>query len=117
DNFASSRQHEIDCFGVNAMFFLQNAGRKRFDRIVIQNRNHSLVDDWAIVQRAGYEVNRAAAEFYSVLQRLFLDLEPGKRRQQRRMNIQDTVGKGVEKDGAEDSHEPGKNHQANIVLL
>jgi len=58
------------------------------------------------VQRAIYKMHGAAAEFYAVLQSFLLYVGSRKGRQQRRMNVQDSVWKRVEKDAAQDPHGP-----------
>src|SRR5262245_42193510 len=59
----------------------------------------------------------AAAEFYAVLQRPFLNFEARKSRHKRRMNVQDTVRKRIEKDSAEYPHEAGKDNQSNRAFV
>src|SRR5437868_2077481 len=59
----------------------------------------------------------AAAELDAAFERLLLCAGSWKRRQHRRMNIQNTVGKCFEKDAAQNTHESGKHHERHIMLL
>ena len=55
-----------------------------------------------------------AGDAHAVLQRLPLRVEAGKRGQQRRMDVQDPVGKCVEQRRANQTHEPGEAHEIDV---
>ena len=69
------------------MFHRQHTCRQRFFRITIQNRHHALRDDRAIVQLRRHKMNGAACHAAAFLNRPPMRVQTGKRRQQRRMNI------------------------------
>jgi len=49
-----------------------------------------------------------------VIQRLLLNITPWKRRQQRRVNIQDQIRIGLKHHRAEDPHKTRENHQSHV---
>ncbi len=53
-------------------------------------------------------MHRRAGDANAVLERLFLRVETGERRQQRRMNVQDSIGKRIEHRLTHESHEAGQ---------
>jgi len=115
-NFAPAGQNQLDRFGINPMFFQQDSRSKRFGGIVIDDRNDSLQDYRPAIEKFINEMHRTAAEFHPVVESFLLNVGAGKSRQQRRMNIQNTVWKSLEKNAAENPHETGKNDQRHVVL-
>src|SRR6185437_5457155 len=92
-------EHDAHGFGVDAVLFGEDASGERIHRIVVANWNGGLQDDRAGVEIFVDEMHGAADEFYAVLESLALSFEPGKRRQERRMNIENTAAKFVDKIG------------------
>ena len=88
-----SAQYQPQGFAIEVMLLFQNAGRKRLHRVVIQHRHRRLHDDRAGVQVLIHEMHRAAGDLDAVFERLMLRIQAGKRRQQRRMNVQNAVRK------------------------
>src|SRR5579883_2980816 len=109
-------EHDADCFRVDAVFLGQDARRERFDRVVVFDRNRALQDDRAGVEVLIYKVHGAAGDLDAVFQRLLLGVEPGKGRQQGRMNVENPLRKGANKSGAEQAHEAGQAHQLDLVV-
>ena len=72
------------------------------------------MDDRAAVQRLVHQMNRAAAESYSMIECLFLNVQTGKRRQKSRMNVQYGIGKGTDEYRAQYTHEAGQANQGNV---
>ena len=66
--------------------------RQRFHRIVVQHRNGRLQDDRPAVQLGRHEVHGRAADADAILERLPLRVKAGKRRQQRRVDVQHPIG-------------------------
>ena len=57
------------------------------------------------------EVHGGAGDAHAVLERLPLRVEAGKRRQQRRMDVEDAVRKRVEQRRADEAHEAGETDE------
>src|SRR2546421_12337745 len=77
DDFAAAGKHHVDCLRKNPMLLFEDPRGKRFDRVFIEHWNHGLFNDGTVIQCAGDEMYRAAAELHAVLQSLFLDVESG----------------------------------------
>jgi hypothetical protein len=63
---------ERDSFRVSLMFFDKDAPSEGFRRVVVQNRDDALDDDWAAIQSFVNEVDCAASPFDAVLDGLSL---------------------------------------------
>ncbi len=97
------------------MFLDEDPGRQAFHRITVEHGNRSLPNNWTAVQLAGDEMHGGAAHLDPVLEGLPLRLQARKRRQQRRMDVENGRGKRVEQDGTNQTHEPGKTHQPHVA--
>ena len=60
-------------------------------------------------------MNGGAGDTHAVLERLTLRIEAGKRRQQRRMDVQDPCWERVQERAAHDPHEAGQAHEADVA--
>ena len=69
------------------MFHRQHARRQRLLRIAVQNRHHALRNDWAVIQFRRHKMNGTACHAAAFLNRPPMRVQAGKRRQQRRVNI------------------------------
>ena len=78
------------------MLLDQDARRQRLDGVVVQHRHRRLQHDRPGVEIRVHQMHRRAGDAHAVLERLALRVEAGKRRQQRRMDVEDAIGKGVE---------------------
>src|SRR6059058_1427928 len=116
-NLVFSLKNDANRFGINAMLFFQDSFRERSFRVVVFHRNDGLHDDGARVEVFVHEMHGAAGEFHPVFQRLALRFEARKRRQQRRMNIQDAIRKLGHEIGREQAHVAGKANQVDFVLV
>ena len=58
----------------------------------------------------------APVDLDAVLERLPLGVEPGKRGKQRRVDVEDAVGKRVDERRPEQAHEPGQADQIDATL-
>src|SRR5450755_3765914 len=92
-NFVIVYENQSNGFGVDAVLFTQNFLGKRSFSVVIFNGNRGLQNDGASIEIFVYKVHRATGKFCAVIQSLFLRFESGEGWQQRRMNIQDAIGK------------------------
>ena len=59
-------------------------------------------------------MNGRAGDLDAVLERLLLGIDAGKRRQQRRVNVEHGVGKRLEQLGADQPHEAREAHQGDV---
>ena len=59
--------------------------------IAVEHRHGALDDDRAGVELRGHEMHGDAAHLHAVRERLLLGVKPGKRRQERRMDVDDGV--------------------------
>src|SRR2546422_9929556 len=100
---------------IDAVLFLEYPRGKRFLCIVCKNRHRRLNDDRPLIAFLVDEVNRAAGETHPVFQRLSLNVQAGKGRQQGRVDIHDAVGERPHEDGRERTHEASENDQLDIV--
>ena len=62
-------------------------------------------------------MDRAAAELHAVIESFLLRISSGKRRQQRRMNVQNTVGKCFEEDAAQNAHKTGEHDKRRVMFF
>ena len=72
-------------------------------------------DDRPAIELGGHEMDGRAADAHAVLERLPLRVEPGKRRQQRRMNVEDAIGKRLEQRRPDQPHEAGQTDQPDVA--
>ena len=74
-----------------------------------------LHDDRTRIELAGDEVHGRAGDLHAVLERLLLGIDAGERRQQRRMDVEHGVRKGVEQPRADQTHETGEADEADAA--
>ena len=78
---------EGDGFGVETVFFAQDAGREGVGGILIEDGDACLGDDGAGVESFIDEVHGAAGDFCAMDEGLMLRVKAGKRGEQRRMDV------------------------------
>src|SRR5579863_5788368 len=83
-----------DGFGVADVLFNQDAFGQGVTVVGVENRDDPLQHDNAVVEVLIDKMDRAAGELDAVFEGLLLRFEAGKGGQQRRMDIEDAVGKG-----------------------
>ena len=86
------------------MLFVEYSSRQRLDRVVFMNRDRVLHNYRAVIEMFVDQVNCAAADFDSVLQRLPLRVQSGERGQKGRMDVKYSMPKCVYEQGADQSH-------------
>ncbi len=86
-------------------------------RVIVQNRHGLLRDDRPAVHAGVHEMHGAARDFHAVIQRLFPGFQPGKRGQQRRMDIYDAALESPQEFSLQHAHEPGQHKQINLRFL
>ena len=97
------------------MLLDEDACRQGFGAVAVENRNRSLQDDRAIVEPGRDEMDRRTGYADAVLERLTLRLEARERGQQRRMNVEDAIGKCLEQPRSNQSHVPSKANQTDFA--
>ena len=100
---------------VGLMLFDQDAVGERVGVVGFEHRNDPLQDDDAVIQMLVDEVHRAAGDLHAVVEGLGLRLEAGEGGQQRRMNVEDAVGEGVDEFRREQAHVAGQADQIHVV--
>jgi hypothetical protein len=116
-DFVVSFEHKFNGFGIDAMLFSQDFFGEGGFRVLIEHGHCSLQNDRAGVEIFVDEVDGATGEFYAIFEGLALGFEAGKRRQQRRMNIQDAIGKFCDKKRGEKAHVAGETDEVDAVLV
>jgi hypothetical protein len=106
-----------DGFGVGLMLFGEDAVGKRVGVVGFQNGNSALQEDDAVVEMLVNEVDGAAGDFDAIFEGLGLRVEAGKRGQQRRMDVEDAVGKRVNEFRREQPHVAGENDEVDGMGL
>jgi hypothetical protein len=87
-------QDDFYGLGVDAMFLFQDAGGKSVLVVGIEDGDGGLQDDGAGVEIFVDEMDGAAGEFYAVVEGLFLGFEAGEGWEERRMDVENALGKG-----------------------
>src|SRR5687767_12671908 len=100
----SCREDFRDSLGVKNVFLFEDACGECLNRIAIEHGHGALRDDWPTIKRLVNKVDRAAANFHAMLERLSLRIKPGKRRQQTRMNIHNPVPERLNKTRRQQPH-------------
>ena len=80
------------------------------------HRDGALQHDDSVVQLFIHKMHRAAGDANSILQRLTLRIEARKCRQQRRMNIQNRIGKGGHKFRRQQAHISSQANQFHAMF-
>ena len=99
------------------VLFAQNPRRERLRRVIVLDRHHRLQNNRPGIETLVHEMHRAARKFRAVFERLPLRFESRKRRQQRRMNVQDAVRKRANEIWRKQSHVPGQADELNAFLF
>src|SRR5205085_3643356 len=110
-------QDNVYGLGIGNVLLLKYAVGERVLIIVIEHGSGPLHDDGAVIEMLIHEMHGAARNSHAVLERLLLRLQPGKSRQQRRMNVQDALRKLLNEPRREQAHISGEANQVNVILL
>jgi hypothetical protein len=76
----------------------------------------ALEDDSSVVEVFVDEMDGTAGDLDPVIEGLLLSVESGKCRKQRRMDVENAVGKGRDELRREEAHVAGKTHEVDVVL-
>jgi len=99
------------------MLFFQDLRRKRFFRVVIEDRNRGLQNDGAGVEIFVDEMDGAAREFDAIFEGLALRFEARERGEQRRVNVQDAVWIFCDEERREQAHVSGEADEIDFMLV
>ncbi len=99
------------------MLLFEYARRESLERILIEHRDRRLQKNRTAIQVFVHQVDGAARHFDAVSERLVLRIEPRKRREQGRVDIQDALRKLRYEPTAEQPHVAGQADQIDAVFL
>src|SRR5258707_1439646 len=99
------------------MFLFQDALGKGVVVVGIEDGDDGLQDDGAGFEILGDEVDGSSGELDAVIEGLLLRFEAGEGRQERRVNIEDALGKGGYEEGGEKAHVAGEADEINFVFV
>ena len=102
---------------IEAMLLREDARRERRLVVAREHRHHRLGDDRAVVELGGDEMDARPARLAARLDRTPVRLQPGERRQQRRMDVDEAAVEAAHEGGAEDAHEAGQRDDVGAVAL
>jgi len=105
--------YQCDCPRQNSIFLRENSLRKCFFVVIVADGDYRLQNDRSTINAAVDEVNRGAGYFHAVIERLALRMQPGKRRQQRRMDVEYPPFVSLEQWAAKDTHESREENELN----
>jgi uncharacterized protein YceH (UPF0502 family) len=93
------------------VFLRQDAGGQCVCGVTGQHRHHGLRQNSAMVQLRRHLVHRRARHLAPCVNGALVGMHAGKRRQQRRVDIEQPAGIMLRKAGREDAHEARQHHQ------
>src|SRR5260370_28853834 len=99
------------------MFLFQDALGKGVLVVGIEDGDDGLQDDGAGVEIFVDKVDGASGELDAVVEGLLLRFEAGEGRQERRVNIEDALGKSGYEEGGEKTHVAGEANEINFVFV
>src|SRR5258708_36268333 len=99
------------------MFLFQDALGKGVLVVGIEDGDDGLQDDGAGVEIFVDKVDGASGELDAVIEGLLLRFEAGEGRQERRVNIDDALGKGGYEEGGEKAHVAGEADEIDFVFV
>src|SRR5581483_9030943 len=105
------------CLRVGDVLLLEDAGGEGVFVISIEHRDRLLHDDGPVIEMLVDEVYRAPRDLHAVFNRLLLRFEPRKRRQQRWMDVEDTIWELLTEPGRQQSHVSGHADQVHPLFL
>ncbi len=110
-------KHARNRLGISDVLLLQDPCRQRLCSIVVDHRHCLLQNDHAVVDGLVDKVHRATGDLRPIFERLMLRIEPRKRRQQRRMHIQNAIRKRLYKRRRDNAHIARQADEIDLVLM
>ncbi|MBA7654549.1 hypothetical protein ES703_62429 [subsurface metagenome] len=95
----------------------EDALGQRFGRIVVAHRHGTLHHDRTGISLRDHEMHRRTGNLHAGLQRLAVRIEPGKRRQQRGMDVEHPPVPALNEFGGEQPHETAETDQLDPMLF
>src|SRR2546427_5412649 len=117
DDLEFSFQDNLNGFGIDTMLLFENFFGEGCFRIFVEDGDSGLQNDRAGVEIFVDEMHGAAGEFDAVFEGLALRFEAGEGGKQRRMNIQDAIGKFGDKKRRQQAHVTGEADEVDFVLV
>lgn len=108
---------ESDRFGQAAVFMSKDPGGKCILIITFENGNALLDNDRAAIKTFINEMDSASRHFDTMPDCLPLPVQPGKRGEERRVNIDHSSGKCLHDLSPDNPHVAGKHDQVGIAVL
>lgn len=105
-----------DTFGIQLMFCRMDTLVQAFRGVIVQHWHSLLADDRSGIHAGIHKMHRATRHANPMRERLFPCLQSGKRRQQRRMDIDDAIFERAQKIALKDTHESRKHDQVHLRL-
>ena len=116
-DFVVPFQDDFYGLGVDAMLLFQDTGGKRVLVVGIEDRDSGLQDDGAGVEVFVDEVDGATGEFDAIVEGLLLGFEARKGREERGMNVQDSLGKSRYEEWREEAHVASEADEIDLVFV
>jgi hypothetical protein len=113
----STAEDAGDGLGVGEVLLLEDASLEGSDGIAFFDGDGTLENDDAVIDGFVNKVDGAASDFDSELQCLFLRVEAGEGRQQRRVDVEDAVGEGGDELRRDDAHVACETDEIDVVLV
>lgn len=105
-----------DSFAISDVFFGKDALREGAGIFVGEDRNGALQNDDAVIEMFIDEVHGAAGPLDAIVKGLLLRIEAGKCGKQRRMDVEDAIGKGCDEIRREQAHVASQNYKVDAVF-
>ena len=105
-----------DRFGINFVLFGEDAGRERFERVPVEDRDGGLQKDRAAVEVFVNEMHCTSGHLDAMNKRLVLRVETGECGKQGGMDVQNATRKLPNEMAAQQTHVTGQTDEVAAVL-
>jgi len=99
------------------VLLFEKACRQGVGRIGLEDGYDALQDDRTPIELGRHKMDRDTGDLDPVIECLSLRIHTGKRREKRRVDVQDPIGKSLDHRAAQHTHEPGEAHNIHASLL
>src|SRR5271165_2487500 len=110
-------QHQRDRFAIRNVLPPEDAPSQRVIVVGVEHRHGLRQDDRSVVEVGNHEVHGTARHLHAVVERLLLRVKSRKRRQQRRVDVQDAIGKLLYEPRRQQSHIASKADEIDFVVF
>ena len=101
--------------GIDPVLLDKDPRGERIHGVVIENRHGRLQHNRSPIEVCGHQMHGRASHPDTVFERLALCVQAWERRQQRRVNIENALGKRIEQGRPDEAHEARQADQADIA--